>query len=370
MTDARGPGGDRLRRPPRHGGGMGARAARDPETSRPTQARASRSRRTGSAAAPLSRACADQRLELALERDLLAQGGDAALDGERGHGHLPAVAGLADDQVGGGARAVEEHLAELRGAGELADRADRDARLAHRDEQVGQARAAPRPRLGAGEDEAPVGHVRQRRPHLLAGDHPLVAVAGGRGGHRGQVRTGARLGVALAPELARRPRSRGRKRRCCSGVPNSMRVGRAAPRPRSRPGPGAPLRAYSSWKMTCWRAAVARGRRARAASRGRLLQPAAARSRFQATRSGWASCSRPGPPARRSRANRRASFASSRSGPRTRTQLPSLAGGPPSCSPGSVRLACLHRASLAVSQAVGAAVQGPHRGWPGPPRRA
>ena len=51
------------------------------------------------------------------------------------------------------------------------------------------------------EHEAPVGPLRERRPHLLTGDHPLVAVALGAGLHVGEVGAGVRLGVALAPDL-------------------------------------------------------------------------------------------------------------------------------------------------------------------------
>jgi hypothetical protein len=43
--------------------------------------------------------------------------------------------------------------------------------------------------------------VRHRRPHLLAVDHPLVAVELGRRGHVCQVAARARLGIALAPQL-------------------------------------------------------------------------------------------------------------------------------------------------------------------------
>src|SRR5215469_13807132 len=95
---------------------------------------------------------------------------------------------------------------------EVPVRPDRDPLLPHRDQQVGQARAALGPRLGAGQHETPVGLDRQRRPHLLPGDHPLLParlpfplLQASRGGHRGQVGAGARLGVALAPEFLDRP---------------------------------------------------------------------------------------------------------------------------------------------------------------------
>ena len=71
------------------------------------------------------------------------------------------------------ARAVEEHLVELRRSGELPDRPDGDARLLHRHEKIGQPGRPPGPRLGPGEQEAPVGDGRQRRPDLLPGDDPV-----------------------------------------------------------------------------------------------------------------------------------------------------------------------------------------------------
>ena len=59
--------------------------------------------------------------------------------------------------------------------------------------------------VGPAHHEAPVGQVGQRRPHLLPGDHPLVAVALGPGLDVGQVAAGVGLGVALAPELGALP---------------------------------------------------------------------------------------------------------------------------------------------------------------------
>ena len=55
--------------------------------------------------------------------------------------------------------------------------------------------------LGARHHETPLRPVRQRRPHLLAVDHPLVAVEHGGGGHVGQVAAGSGLGIALTPQL-------------------------------------------------------------------------------------------------------------------------------------------------------------------------
>src|SRR6185312_13243037 len=54
-------------------------------------------------------------------------------------------------------------------------------------------------RVGAGEQEAVVGVVAAGGPHLLAVDHPLVAVEYGRRLQRGQVGAAVRLAEALAP---------------------------------------------------------------------------------------------------------------------------------------------------------------------------
>ena len=53
--------------------------------------------------------------------------------------------------------------------------------------------------IGAHQAEDPVGVVRIRRPDLLAGDDEIVAVAFGAGLQRGEVRSGVRFGIALAP---------------------------------------------------------------------------------------------------------------------------------------------------------------------------
>ena len=52
-----------------------------------------------------------------------------------------------------------------------------------------------------GDEHAAVGEVRERVPHLLAVDDPLVAVAHRAGREAGEVGTRARLGEQLAPDL-------------------------------------------------------------------------------------------------------------------------------------------------------------------------
>ena len=171
-----------------------------------------------------------------------------------------------------------------------------------------------RPGLGAGEHEAPVGHVRQRRPHLLPGDHPLVAVE-----HRawwrprpGRSRRPARSSPGTtAPSTAA---IAGQEPAAAAPACRTRSASaRAAPRRCGRPGRARRLRAYSSWKMTCCRSVAPRP--PCSAGQPRQVQPAAASCRFQASRSSNASCSRPGPPAPRSPARhggRRASRATRR----------------------------------------------------------
>ena len=139
--------------------------------------------------------------QLAGEADDLAQHRDAALEAEQRHRDPPAVAGLADDQVGGRPGAGEEHLVELRAAGQLLDRPDVDAVLVDRDEQERQPVVPLRAGLAAGDDEEPLRELRVGRPDLLAVEHPLAVVEPGLGLHVGQVGAGAGLGVALGPQL-------------------------------------------------------------------------------------------------------------------------------------------------------------------------
>ena len=46
--------------------------------------------------------------------------------------------------------------------------------LLHVHQEVGEALVLGRVGIGAGDEHAPLRHVRERRPHLLAGDDPLA----------------------------------------------------------------------------------------------------------------------------------------------------------------------------------------------------
>ena len=131
--------------------------------------------------------------------DLLPQRGDTPFEGERAHRHPPTVAGLPDNEVGVGAGVGEEDFVELRVSGQLDDRADLDARLIQRDQQIRQTGVALGALLAARHHETPLRPVRQRGPDLLAIDDPVLTLfVEYRGGcDVGEVTARAGLGIAL-----------------------------------------------------------------------------------------------------------------------------------------------------------------------------
>ncbi|MCY1414794.1 hypothetical protein D9M71_302530 [compost metagenome] len=97
---------------------------------------------------------------------------------------------------------VEEHLVDFVIAVEGDDRPHADAGRGHVDQQEGNAALLLRLGVGAHQAEDPVGVLAEGGPGLLAVDHVVVTLAHRAGLQRGQVGTGARLGVALAPPVA------------------------------------------------------------------------------------------------------------------------------------------------------------------------
>jgi hypothetical protein len=71
----------------------------------------------------------------------------------------PAAVDLTDDLLGRHPGFVEEHLVELRGAGHLHERADRDPRLLHREGEHRDAAVLGDVEVGSGEQDAEVGDV-------------------------------------------------------------------------------------------------------------------------------------------------------------------------------------------------------------------
>ena len=94
---------------------------------------------------------------------------------------------------------VEEGFAERRIARDQQDRLGRHALRGHVEQDEADAVMFLGCGIGPHQAKNPVGVVGVRRPDLLAGDDVIVAVALGAGLQRGEVRSGVRLGIALAP---------------------------------------------------------------------------------------------------------------------------------------------------------------------------
>ncbi len=124
---------------------------------------------------------------------------------QRGVGDPPAGPDVAQPVGVGDAGVGDEHLVELGLAGQLAQRADLDPGRVHVEHEVAQPGVLGRVGVGAGEQQRPAGVVRERGPHLLPGDHPVVAVADGAGGQVGQVAARAGLAEELAPDVFGQP---------------------------------------------------------------------------------------------------------------------------------------------------------------------
>ena len=129
----------------------------------------------------------------ARQRDPLVGQGDL--------GQRPALTPLADQVAGGKPDLVEEDLVEGVGAGHVDQRADGDPGSVHRADEVRDPLVLRARRARCGPAGSRVGLVGVAGPHLLALDHPLVAVELGPGGQRRQVGAGAGLAEQLAPDL-------------------------------------------------------------------------------------------------------------------------------------------------------------------------
>src|SRR5213593_990038 len=129
------------------------------------------------------------------------EGVRAALEAERGLRDLPPLVQATDEIAPIGAGVGHEDLGEERGAGDLPERADLDARLAHVEEEARDALVLWRLRVGAGEQDPPVGDGPARGPDLLAVDDEVVALVLGARLEAREVRAGIGLGVELTPDL-------------------------------------------------------------------------------------------------------------------------------------------------------------------------
>ena len=210
--------------------------------------------------------------------------------------HAPAVVDAADDVLDRDPRVLDEELVELGLARDLDQRADVDAVLLHVHQEVRQPAVLGRVRVGAREQHAPLGLVRERRPHLLAGDDVLVALEHRARLQRGEV--GARLGLgeALAPHLVGRQDRREEALLlvvACRARSRSARPSSA----RARSPSAARARARTPRRRSPARSASRRRRRTRSARSG-PAQPRSlslrCQSRRKAKESSSPSGSRPG----------------------------------------------------------------------------
>ena len=99
------------------------------------------------------------------------------------------------------AHVVEVDLVELGVPRDLLEGPDGDPGQLHVQQEVGDPLVPGRVGVRARQEHHPVGHVRDRGPDLLAGDHPVLAVLDRARLERRQVAAGIGLGVALAPDL-------------------------------------------------------------------------------------------------------------------------------------------------------------------------
>ena len=111
----------------------------------------------------------------------------------------PALVLFADQVVGRHLDVVKPHLVDLMFTVHRDDGPHGDAGAVHVDQQKADAGLRFAVSAGAHQAEDPVAKLAQRGPGFLAIDDELVAVSNGAGLERGQVRTRARLAVALAP---------------------------------------------------------------------------------------------------------------------------------------------------------------------------
>ena len=130
----------------------------------------------------------------------LVVGHSLPLGREQGRLTPQPAADLAETEPVGHTHVGEEHLVEVPAAVHGPQRADVHAG-ADVEHEEGQARVLGNVRVGTREQDRPVRDVGEAGPHLLAVDHPLLAVPCGRGAQIGQIGAGVGLAEQLAPVL-------------------------------------------------------------------------------------------------------------------------------------------------------------------------
>ena len=166
--------------------------------------------------------------------------------------------------------------------------------------------------VGAAHHEAPVATTSaQRGPHLLAVDHPLVAVELGPGLRRWPGRSRRRARSSPGTRSRRRDRMPGRNRCCCSSVPKcDQRRAEQALADVAHAGPAAGPGVLLVEDHLLRERQAAPAVLGRPADAGPTLAP---RCCSQASRSSTTPPSSPGPPRPRTTANSPASVVSSQS---------------------------------------------------------
>ena len=115
----------------------------------------------------------------------------------------------ADDIGERHAHIVKKHFGKLILVGQSLDAARGDARRLHIDQNKADAFLFPgRVRIGTHQGEYPIGQMTPGGPDYLAVDNQVIAVDTAGGSKAGQVRSGAGLGIALAPEHVARHHAR------------------------------------------------------------------------------------------------------------------------------------------------------------------
>ena len=132
----------------------------------------------------------------------LTRGASDALMVQHRRRDAPARPGRRQDRVRRHEHVGEEDLVEVRCAVQLADRADLHARRGEVDDEHREPGVLGRGRIGAGQQEAEVGAVGERRPDLLAVDEPAARHRNRPGLDPGDVGARGGFGEQLAPHLA------------------------------------------------------------------------------------------------------------------------------------------------------------------------
>ena len=130
--------------------------------------------------------------------------GAAALVRESRHRDLPAIADASHEVFRRDLRVGEKHLVERRVAVHLFERLDVNAWLLDVDHEIRQPLVLRHVPISAGEQQAVVGVMGTRSPHLLSVDDPIIALQIRARGGAGQVGTAAGLAEELAPGCLRR----------------------------------------------------------------------------------------------------------------------------------------------------------------------